>query len=161
MFTSVSLTVEGGVSLVGEHCPGTVRLFCEGVDLTILTWSYNQEDYVIHSFAPDDTITAPIRLSLESPFQLVQLKHVSRSLADQRFGNFSSVLTVELSQLQEHNVTDITCGDPELHHSLDVNVTIKEPRIPEEPQLITVNTTDDPKGITITWTPSVSEVRSV
>ncbi len=26
MYTSVSLTVEGGVSLVGEHCPGTVRL---------------------------------------------------------------------------------------------------------------------------------------
>ncbi len=113
-----------------------------------------------HSFAPDNTITAPIHLSLESPFQLVQLKHVSQSLADQRFGNFSSVLTVELSQLQEHNVTDITCGDPVLHHSLDVNVTIKEPRIPEEPQLITVNTTDDPNGITITWTPSVSEVRS-
>ncbi len=150
------------MSLVGEHCPGTVRLFCEGVDLTILTWLYNnQEDYVIHSFAPDNTITAPIRLSLESPFQFVQLTHVSRSFADRRFGNFSSVLTVELSQLQEHNVTDITCGDPVLHHSLDVNVTIKEPRIPEEPQLITVNTTDDPKSITITWTPSVSEVRSV
>ncbi len=158
MFSSVSLTVEGGVNLVGEHCPGTVRLFCEGVDLTILTWSYNQEGYVIYSFAPYNTITAPIHLSLESPFQFV---HVSRGLADQRFGNFSSVLTVEVSQLQEHNVTDITCGDPELYHSLDVNVTIKEPRNPEEPQLITVNTTDDPKGITVTWTPSVSEVRSV
>ena len=36
--SSVSLTVEGGVSLVGEHCPGTVRLFCEGVDLTRLEW---------------------------------------------------------------------------------------------------------------------------
>ena len=36
--SSVSLTVEGGVSLVGEHCPGTVRLFCEGVDLTQLEW---------------------------------------------------------------------------------------------------------------------------
>ncbi len=29
--SSVSLTVEGGESLVGEHCPGTVRLFCDGV----------------------------------------------------------------------------------------------------------------------------------
>ena len=159
MFTSVSLAVEGRVSLVGEHCPGTVRLLCEGVDLTILTWSYNGEDrHVIHSFAPDDTITAPIHLSLESPFQYVQLTHASRSLADQRFGNFSSVLTVELSRLQEHNVTDITCGDPEIYQSLNVNVTIKEP---EESQLITVNTTDNPKGIIITWTPSVSEVISV
>ncbi len=130
MFTSVSLAVEERVSLVGEHCPGTIRLFCEGVDLTILTWSYNGESYVIHSFAPDNIIPASIRLSLESPFQYVQLTHASRSLADQRFSNFSSVLTVKLSQLQEHNVTDITCGDPEIHHSLDVNVTIKEPRIP-------------------------------
>ena len=41
----VSLTVEGGVSLVGPHCPGTVRLFCEGVDLTTFTWMYNGDSY--------------------------------------------------------------------------------------------------------------------
>ena len=35
----VMLTVEGGVSLVGPHCPGTVRLFCEGVGLAMLRWT--------------------------------------------------------------------------------------------------------------------------
>ncbi len=139
------------MSLVGEKCPVTVKLFCEGVDLTILTWSYNREDCVIHSFAPDNTITAPIRLSLESPFQFVQLTHVSRS---QRFGNFSSVLTVELSQLQEHNVTDITCGDPVFYRSLNVNVTIKEPRIPDYPEIVDVNITTS--TLTVTWRPTVS-----
>ena len=121
----------------------------------MLTWSYNQEDrHVIDSFAPDNTVTAPIRLSLESPFQFVRLTHVSRSLADQRFGNFSSVLTVELSQLQEHNVTDITCGDPEFDQSLNVNVTIKEPRIPDYPEIVNVNITTS--TLSVTWRPTVS-----
>ncbi len=70
----------------------------------------------------------------------------------------TSVLTAELSQLQKHNVTDITCGNQVCHQSLDVNVTITEPRIPDTPQLITVNTTGDPNGqFIITWTPCVSE----
>ncbi len=43
--SSVSLTVEGGVSLVGELCPGTVRLFCEGIGLTQLEWRlYHDEN---------------------------------------------------------------------------------------------------------------------
>ncbi len=53
--SSVSLTVEGGVSLVGEHCPGTVRLFCEGVDLTLLQWRlyYNDSMYSSEKFVSD------------------------------------------------------------------------------------------------------------
>ncbi len=50
----VSLTVEGGVSLVGEHCPGTVRLFREGVDITVLRWTYNGDKSEIPHLGPDD-----------------------------------------------------------------------------------------------------------
>ncbi len=53
--SSVSLTVEGGVSLVGEHCPGTVRLFCEGVDITLLEWRFYHDDnmYLLKRFHTD------------------------------------------------------------------------------------------------------------
>ena len=47
--SSVSLTVEGGMSLVGEYCPGTVRLFCEGVDLTQLEWRLYQAENMYFS----------------------------------------------------------------------------------------------------------------
>ncbi len=52
----VSLTVEGGGNLVGEHCPGTVRLFCEGVDLTLLEWRFYHDDdmYISEHFDIDN-----------------------------------------------------------------------------------------------------------
>ncbi len=97
----MSLTVEGGVSLVGEHCPGTIRLFCEGVDLTALRWRYNG-DNVIHSFSTTDL---PISSVTTNPaFITVELQSVTSNPNDERFGNFVSVLTADIAQLQSQNV---------------------------------------------------------
>ena len=86
----VSLTVEGGVSLVGEQCPGTVRLFCEGVHLTSLRWSYNTTNEEIHSFHPDSVISTQ---TVPNPaFISVDLRAVLQSV-EPNFGNFSSTLT--------------------------------------------------------------------
>ena len=74
--SSVSLTVEGGVSLVGPHCPETVRLFCEGVDLTVLMWRYNDTNGIEPTFASDATTGTLIRTS-NPAFESVQLTVVS------------------------------------------------------------------------------------
>ena len=63
-----------------------------------------------------------VHLSLESPFQFIHLTHVSQNWQTSDLVTF--LLFSEFSQLQEHDVT--------------VEI-IKEPRIPEELQLI-VNT---------------------
>ena len=101
--TSVSLTVEGGVSLVGYHCPGTVRLFCEGVDLTTFGWIYNGNINIGYLYHPDDSINTPSSTS-NPAFVSVQLTAVSQSLLNPVFGNFSSILTVDLSQLEQQNI---------------------------------------------------------
>ena len=90
----VSLTVEGGVSLVGPHCPRTVRLFCEGIELTFLGWT-----------------TSPIYPGPTNPaFVSVNITNVS---FDEKIlkANFSSVLTVDLLELNKQNIQNISCGD--------------------------------------------------
>ena len=106
--TSVSLTVEGGVSLVGPHCPGTVRLFCEGVDLTTFRWIYNGNINIGDLYHPDDSINDPSSTS-NPAFVSVQLTAVSQSLLNPVFGNFYSILTVDLSQLEQQNIKNISC----------------------------------------------------
>ena len=103
--TSVSLTVEGGFSLVGPHCPGTVRLFCEGVDLTSLNfrWLYNGNINIGDFYDTDDSVTTPSSTS-NPAFVSVQLTAVSQSLLNPVFGNFSSTLIVDLSQLEQQNI---------------------------------------------------------
>ena len=95
--SSVSLTVEGGVSLVGPHCPGNVRLFCEGVELTVLMWRYNGTNGIEPTFASDATVSTLIRTS-NPAFESVQLTAVSSFIP---FANFSSILTVVLYQLEQ------------------------------------------------------------
>ena len=134
--SSVSLTAEGGVSLVGSHCPGTLRLFCEGVDLTILEWKYNDSFAIGNLFSPEDSPT--IQTSSNPAFLSVELSHVSS--LDVVFANFSSVLTVDLSQLELQNIVFISCGDPLTRDSVLVNVNIKQETVLEDPLLIVVNT---------------------
>ena len=130
--SSVFLTVEGGVSLVGPHCPGTVRLFCEGVDLPILSWMYNGNINIgdfYHSDASPGTQTSTSNPAIVS----VQLVAVSPNSHDLRFANFSSVLTVNLSQLEQQNIKNISCGNPWTFETVLVDVHIVHETLPADP----------------------------
>ena len=146
--SAVNLTVEEGVSLVGPHCPGTVRLFCEGIRLTALGWMYNGSIEIEPTFSPDDTISTST-----TAFFNIQLKNVSQSSDDRRFANFSSILTVNLSQLEQHNIMSISCGDPLTRESVPVDVQISAEIVPAIPKITKANGTRslDMATITIGW----------
>ncbi len=116
---SVTLTVEGGVSLVGEHCPGTVRLFCVGVDLTSLRWKYNESNAIQH-FLVDAVPSAPILLA-NPAFLSVQLTDISQFA---RLANISSTLTVDVEQLQRTMVSSISCGDVRTFKTLQIDPVV-------------------------------------
>ena len=126
------------MSLVGEHCPGTIRLLCEGVDLTTLRWRYNG-DNVIYSFSTTDL---PMNSVTTNPaFINVELKFVASTPNDERFGNFVSVLTADIAQLQSQNVGNINCGDPGTIDTEPVNIRILQPSIPITPRVSSVAAT--------------------
>ncbi|XP_064390810.1 uncharacterized protein LOC135338655 [Halichondria panicea] len=152
---SVSLTVEGGASLIGEHCPGTVRLFCEGVDLTSLRWSYNVTKEEIHSFYPDSMISTQ---TVSNPaFISVELSSVLQS--DQRnFGNFSSTLTLNISELEEQHINEIRCGDPVTHQTITIDVQVRQQALSEDPQQINIVKSFKSSAsvmLTVSWEPPV------
>ena len=152
----VSLTVEGGASLIGEHCPGTVRLFCEGVDLTSLRWSYNVTKEEIHSFYPDSMISTQ---TVSNPaFISVELSSVLQS--DQRnFGNFSSTLTLNISELEEQHINEIRCGDPVTHQTITIDVQVRQQALSEDPQQINIVKSFKSSAsvmLTVSWEPPVS-----
>ena len=136
--SSVSLTVEEGVSLVGPHCPGTVRLFCEGVDLTTFRWLYNGNINIGDFYDTDDSVTTPSSTS-NPAFVSVQLTAVSQSLLNPVFGNFSSTLIVDLSQLEQQNIKNISCGSPATRETVPVDVHIAQETVPAEPQFKTLS----------------------
>ena len=115
----VSLTVEGGVSLVGPHCPGTVRLFCEGVELYFMWWTYNAGNFIglieIDYMVPS-SINPPNPAFIIVNITNVSVDHKTHS------ANFSSVLTVDLLELRKQGVQNITCGDLATSDTLQVNV---------------------------------------
>ena len=132
--SSVSLTVEGGVSLIGSHCPGTIRLFCEGVDLTTFRWMYNG-NIIIGDFYESDDPPSTSTSTSNPAFVSVQLTAVSQNQLNLAFGNFSSTLTGNLSQLEEQNIMNISCGDPVIIGTVPVDVHIIHDIVPDDPQL--------------------------
>ena len=151
--SAVNLTAEGGVSLVGLHCPGNIRLFCEGIGLTALSWMYNDSVEIGNPYSPDD----PVSISTLA-FFTIQLKSVSQSSADRRFANFSSILTVNLFQLEQHNIMSISCGDPLTRESVPINVKIIAETVPAIPKITKVNVTEslDMATIMAQWKIEVS-----
>ena len=141
---AVSLTVEGGVSLVGPHCPGTVRLFCEGAELTLLRWRYNETD-IIESFNTNDSPT--IITPSNHAFISVELGTVTQ-LSDPRFANFSSILTVDLTELQKQHITEISCGDPGTFSREPVSL---QPNVPDRPIVTAVIVEHQSRIIRVTW----------
>ncbi len=134
----VSLTVEEEVSLVGEHCPGTVRLFCEGVDLTQLRWRYNGANRV-YSFMTTDL---PMSAVPSNPaFVHVQLINVTQTPSDPRFAQFISVLTVDITQLHSQNIASISCGDSGTIATEQVSVIPQQPSVPNSPVITAVTAT--------------------
>ena len=154
---SVSLTVEGGVSLVGPHCPGTATLFCEGVDLFFLRWSYNG-NMIIMSYFPDSPSTTQPE---ESDFFMVQLTDIEQNPIDPSIGNYSSYLTVNFSELQSHSVEQISCGSSGVSQIVfePVNVTVIAPSLPSNPTITIVTAVYQFRKLNhvkVTWTRSVS-----
>ena len=115
----VSLTVEGGVSLVGPHCPGTVRLFCEGVELYLMRWTYNAGNF-IEGIEIDYMV--PSSIYPQNPaFITVDITNVSVDNKTHS-ASFSSVLTVDLLELRKQEIQNVTCGDLTTSDTLQVNV---------------------------------------
>ena len=154
--SNVFLTVEGEVSLVGPHCPGTVRLFCEGVDLSTLEWEYNDLSIGIF-YIPTDSVDTTPRPLANSALVSVQLTRVSED-AIKRVANFSSILTVDQSQLVQQNIMSISCGDAVIRKTVPMDVHLIQETAPADPQLISVNATstfnDGPTSlVSIKWKP--------
>ena len=147
---SVSLTVERGVSLVGPHCPGTVRLFCEGVELVSLRWRYNNQSVLIQSFNTNDS---PTNVTHSNPaVKNVELVRATQ-LNDPRFANFSSILTVDLTELHEQHITEINCGDP---GTIDSEPVSLQPNVPDRPNVTAVTVAYQSSNIRVTWERLVS-----
>ncbi len=135
---SVSLTVDRNVSLVGEHCPGTIRLFCEGIDLSFMRWRYNGVSD-IYSFRTTDQ---PMGLELSnSAFVHVELINVTQTPNDARFARFTSVLIVDIAQLEVQNVFNINCGDPGTIATEPVDVITLQLSVPSSPVISAVTAT--------------------
>ncbi len=130
----VNLTVEGVDSLVGEFCPGTVRLVCEGVELTNLRLKYNDSVEII-SFFPDSPPLTETNLNNRA-FVSVQLKSVSKHLL---VANFSVYLTVDLLELQAQNIMSISCGNLDVISIKAVNINITPENVPDIPHITAVN----------------------
>ena len=96
---------------MGPHyCPGTARLFCEGVDITSLGWTYNGGNLIVR-IETDNLITFPFNPSANPAFVSISLSNVSVDSEVHRIRYFSSVLTVDLTELSKQHIKNISCGD--------------------------------------------------
>ena len=118
----VSLTVEEGVSLVGPLCPGTARLFCEGVDIAFLGWTFNEGNVIVRIEA-DYSISSPIIYPGFNPaFVSISVSNISSDSELNRIRYFSSVLTVDLIELSKQHIKNISCGDLKYNDTQKVDV---------------------------------------
>ncbi|XP_064406026.1 uncharacterized protein LOC135351045 isoform X2 [Halichondria panicea] len=134
---SVNLTVEGGINLLDENCPGIVTLFCEGVDINQLRWRYNEViNIVIYSSDSSPSQSQPS----QTAFLSVELVAISQNTVDTNRANFTSILTANLSRLQSDNVMNIECGDAATFQIEPVNVQIIDRSRPRDPRFSMVTT---------------------
>ncbi len=103
----MSLIVEGGGSLVGEQCPGTVKILCNGVDLSFLRWRYNGE-INIETFFSDTEAPSSVNPSNPAFVYRVELLSVAQDpAADSSIANFSSELVVNMSNLRTVSILHV------------------------------------------------------
>ena len=113
-----------------------------------MRWRYNGALNEIDSFDTNDspTITTPSNPA----FLSVELTEVTQ-LSNMRFANFTSILTVDMMQLQEQNVADINCGDPGTIGTLPVDL---QPNVPLRPNITTLSAIYQSRvltNITVSW----------
>ncbi len=153
---SVNLTVEGGVDLMDENCPGIVTLLCEGMDINQLRWRYNGDNnIVIYSSDSSPSQNQPS----QTAFLSVALVSISQNTVDRTRANFTSILTANLSRLQSDNVTEIECGDANTFQIKTVNVQIIErsrPRNPSFSMLTAEYQSERLLSVRVQWRKSVS-----
>ena len=127
------------------------------MDLISLRWNFNTTNIEIHSFYPDDDPTT--RTSLNAAFLYVELISVTQS-SNPVFGNFTSILTVDLSELQQQHISLIRCGDPGTFEVLPVSIQINQISIPQDPQMLIVHVSFDSSKfaavLSLSWNLSVS-----
>ncbi len=126
------------MSLVGEHCPGTVQLICKGVDLSLLRWRYNGI-HDIYSFTTTDLPIAFPLFNSALKFVSIELINVTQTSNDARFAEFTSILILDIAQLEF--VTNITCGDPGTIDTVPVNTTLLQQSTPISPTITSITAT--------------------
>ncbi len=153
---SVTLTVEGGGSLVGEHCPGTVRILCYGIHLSVIRWRYNGNTDVITFFSDN---VAPSPFTNNPAFLNAELLSATQDPVDPNFANFSSELVVNVSKLQTESINSIACGDLDTFKIIPVDVEILQQTEPENPNVTNVTALYEDGSLTdviVSWEKLVS-----
>ena len=95
------------------------------MNLTTFGWTYNAGNLISDRIVPGDEVTSAFYPRLNNPaFISINISNVSPD--DQRLmTNFSSVLTVDLLELNNKNVRNITCGEFKDFDTLEVDVRRK------------------------------------
>ncbi len=84
-------------------------------------------DGVIHTIFPAEDSSQLVHLENNPAFLTVNVVSISMTnINGKNLANFSTILTVDLNQLAEQSVTDISCGALQLV-TVSVNVSILKP----------------------------------
>ena len=124
--TSVSvITDDGKDTLSGSYCPTTVKLICNVTNAPYLRWTYNTSKNIIVTFLPDGVVRY-VPIAAFPFYQLTQFNVCkNRTLI-----NASTILTVDLSDLNKQNIEIISCGFSSLDKTVPVNISILQPTFP-------------------------------
>ncbi|XP_064406269.1 uncharacterized protein LOC135351235 [Halichondria panicea] len=134
--TSVSvITDDGKDTLSGSYCPTTVKLICNVTSLPHLRWTYNTSKNIIVIFHSDSVVRYPIAAF---PFYQLTQFNVYKNNMNRTLINASTILTVDLSDLNKQNIEIISCGFSALDKTVPVNISILQPSFPSvSPQVYT------------------------
>ena len=130
---------------MGEVCPGVVDLECEGVDLTLMEWRYTTTvtsgPAKIIAFTSNHEVNKTYSLSVNLAFISTQLTSISENSLDVRLANFTSILTINVFQLKQQNITEIQCGEPGTGNFAvkRINITIIKDNLPEAPVITAIH----------------------
>ena len=134
--TSVSvITDDGKDTLSGSYCPTTVKLICNVTSLPNLRWTYNTSKNIIVLFHSDSVVRYPVAAF---PFYQLTQFNVYKNHMNRTRINASTILTVDLSDLNKQNIEIISCGSSFLDKTVPVNISILQPTFPSvSPQVYT------------------------
>lgn len=109
----VNLIVHNEVQDISCNKMVVVMLLCEGENLNLLRWSYPPliPDTIFLSDSIPQNTPKPVSSIINPPLLTVQLLDVTQSIDSFIRADFSSILTFDLLELRNQNVTKIACGD--------------------------------------------------